>query len=78
MSTSETSICLLLLVFSNVFIGVLSAPAKDDSVAFEFILLHNNDMHARFEQTDDVSGTCTQADAAANKCYGGFARVANV
>jgi hypothetical protein len=41
-----------------------------------FIILHNNDMHARFEQTGVLSDKCSKADAAANKCYGGVARVA--
>ncbi|EDW29319.1 GL18478 [Drosophila persimilis] len=45
-------------------------------VATEFIILHNNDMHARFEQTNVNSGTCSQEDANTDKCYGGFARVA--
>lgn len=41
-----------------------------------FILLHNNDMHARFEQTSQRSAKC---DAALeNKCFGGFPRVATV
>ncbi|XP_068143744.1 protein 5NUC-like isoform X1 [Drosophila tropicalis] len=45
-------------------------------VATEFIILHNNDMHARFEQTSVSSGICTPEEARSNKCYGGFARVA--
>lgn len=45
---------------------------------FEFIILHNNDMHARFEQTNMRSGTCSNDDANKNKCCGGFARVANM
>ncbi|KAH8316327.1 hypothetical protein KR067_005184, partial [Drosophila pandora] len=44
----------------------------------EFIILHNNDMHARFEQTNMKSGTCSKDDAKKNKCCGGFARVANI
>lgn len=44
--------------------------------ATEFIILHNNDMHARFEQTSVDSGKCTVDLANTNKCYGGFARVA--
>ncbi|KAJ2945529.1 hypothetical protein O0L34_g346 [Tuta absoluta] len=35
-------------------------------------------MHARFEQTSQLSGTCTTADREAGKCYGGFPRVATV
>nr|XP_037874321.1 ecto-nucleotidase isoform X1 [Bombyx mori] len=43
---------------------------------FELLILHNNDMHAKFEQTSQLSGVCTEADRNAGKCYGGFARVA--
>ncbi|NP_001040490.1 ecto-nucleotidase precursor [Bombyx mori] len=43
---------------------------------FELLILHNNDMHAKFEQTSQLSGVCTEADMNAGKCYGGFARVA--
>ncbi|SPP75342.1 protein 5NUC [Drosophila guanche] len=49
---------------------------RKSNVATEFIILHNNDMHARFEQTNVNSGTCSQEDANTDKCYGGFARVA--
>lgn len=45
---------------------------------FEFIILHNNDMHARFEQTNMKSGTCSKDDAKKNKCCGGYGRVANI
>ncbi|CAH0694532.1 unnamed protein product [Spodoptera exigua] len=45
---------------------------------FELLILHNNDMHARFEQTSQQGGTCTTADREAGKCYGGFPRVAHV
>lgn len=46
-------------------------------VATEFLVLHNNDMHARFEQTNVNGGKCLKEDADSNKCYGGFARVAH-
>lgn len=45
---------------------------------FELILLHNNDMHARFEQIDKDGNPCRQEDIEAEKCYGGFARVSHV
>lgn len=41
----------------------------------DFLILHNNDMHARFEQTSRSSGTCKSVDT---DCVGGFARVAHV
>lgn len=41
----------------------------------ELIVLHNNDMHARFEQTSAMSTKCNDEDVSANRCYGGFARI---
>lgn len=46
--------------------------------ALDLIILHNNDMHARFEQTDRFSANCNPDEAIANKCYGGFARVSYI
>lgn len=38
-------------------------------------ILHTNDMHARFEQTNVLSGKCSEADQKSYNCYGGFARL---
>ncbi|XP_050069190.1 protein 5NUC-like [Anopheles maculipalpis] len=54
--------------------GTLAAPKAGD---LELIILHNNDMHARFEQTGAYSNECQPSDVASNHCYGGFARVAH-
>ncbi|CAG4951635.1 unnamed protein product [Colias eurytheme] len=56
--------------------SIVTPPKKDGT--FELLILHNNDMHARFEQTSQLSGACTTADRDAGKCYGGFPRVAHV
>ncbi|KAH8254830.1 hypothetical protein KR032_012434, partial [Drosophila birchii] len=56
--------------------GLANPIARNPKVATEFIILHNNDMHARFEQTSVNSGSCSPEDEHTNKCYGGFARVA--
>lgn len=66
------SICGLLLC-----LGQINANPIGKEVATEFIILHNNDMHARFEQTSVDSGKCTPEMANTDKCYGGFARVAH-
>lgn len=60
---------------------VASVPFQDQTSSnstFELILLHNNDMHARFEQIDKNSNTCGAEDIKANRCYGGFARVSHL
>lgn len=44
---------------------------------FKLIVLHNNDLHARFEQTGLMSEKCDKVDAEENKCFGGCARIAH-
>uniref|UniRef100_A0A8D8CDA0 Apyrase n=2 Tax=Culex pipiens TaxID=7175 RepID=A0A8D8CDA0_CULPI len=68
---------LLFAVFSHVTPGTLGAPKSDDPAALQLIILHNNDMHARFEQIGAYGNECQPADVASNRCYGGFARVAH-
>lgn len=69
----------LLLILSAEFAKTVPLQHKAlKSSTFEFILLHNNDMHARFEQIDRDTNTCRQEDVEAGKCYGGFARVSQV
>nr|CAD7267768.1 unnamed protein product [Timema shepardi] len=63
--------------WGTVFLAVFAASSGGDAANFEVILLHTNDMHARFEQTTALSSRCTDADAEANRCYGGMARVAS-
>ena len=43
--------------------------------AWELSLLHMNDIHARMEETNKYSSTCTSKDQDAGKCYGGLARI---
>lgn len=40
---------------------------------FKVLLLHTNDMHARYQQTDQYSGIC--GNDTDTSCYGGFARL---
>ncbi|KAF4532379.1 hypothetical protein B566_EDAN004460 [Ephemera danica] len=72
--TAEYVQVLLLLATWGALL-VQGAPTGD---AFKLIVLHNNDMHARFEQTNAQSGKCSHKLMIQNQCYGGFARVAHV
>lgn len=45
------------------------------TAGFELTILHVNDFHARFEETNVYSGRCSPGDKAKNRCYGGFARL---
>lgn len=53
---------------------VFTAAAAD----LELVLLHTNDMHSRFDESDTYGNECHEDDASLGKCYGGFARVAQV
>lgn len=64
------------LLFSYIYTAPSVKLSKSDS--FKLTILHNNDMHARFEQTNAFSSRCKEEDQENNKCYGGFARVAHL
>lgn len=66
---------LLLTIFSisNGFPRTLDSEKNEN---FQLVILHNNDMHARFEQTNVFSSVCSKDEAANNQCYGGFSRIA--
>lgn len=53
-------------------------PVKRDVNDVELLILHTNDMHARFEETSRDSAICTPDLKEEGRCYGGFARVAHV
>lgn len=57
---------------------VLAAAGPAKEIATEFIILHNNDMHSRFEQIAADGEKCTKDMETDNKCYGGFARIAHL
>jgi 5'-nucleotidase len=41
---------------------------------FSLAIMHTNDVHARFEQTDKYGGACSASKASVGKCFGGVAR----
>lgn len=73
---TSPSVRLVLLVVASLIASTSAAPAPASGV--EFVITHNNDMHSRFEQTGKYSNACTEEEARANKCFGGFARVSTV
>ncbi|KAF2881304.1 hypothetical protein ILUMI_24869, partial [Ignelater luminosus] len=64
---------------NHTFILVLTILAicctKCLSKDLELLILHNNDMHSRFEET---SATSTKCETNVTGCYGGFARTLHV
>lgn len=66
----------IVAVVIALFLSVANSIPTSRNAPLELRILHNNDMHARFEQTAANSNTCSKEDVANNRCYGGFARVA--
>ncbi|XP_031627384.1 protein 5NUC-like [Contarinia nasturtii] len=71
-----------LIKFSIVLLLVASVasavPIENKESALDFILLHNNDLHAHFEEMSDSGSECSPEKALEHKCYGGFARAATL
>jgi len=55
---------------------VVAAAFTVDAADLDLVLMHANDMHARFDETDLYCNECREDDASLGHCYGGFARVA--
>ncbi|KAE8736692.1 hypothetical protein FOCC_FOCC017853 [Frankliniella occidentalis] len=68
------------MVVALCWLGTAAAsPARlVEAAGLDLTLLHVNDMHARYEQTNALSGSCSDKDAQAGHCYGGQARVATI
>ena len=58
----------------SVLLLVLLSLATAVRGRYNLTLLHTNDVHARFLQTDKYSAKCSPAKAAEGKCFGGIAR----
>ncbi|XP_037607303.1 5'-nucleotidase [Sebastes umbrosus] len=63
-------LCLCLLL--HLLVG-FSVPS---SAAFDLVLLHTNDVHARVEETSKLSGKCSSSSQ--GKCFAGVARRATM
>ncbi|XP_029168931.1 protein 5NUC-like [Nylanderia fulva] len=64
-----------LLIFAS---ETFANPTSRKDEEFTIRIVHTNDMHARFEETSQLSTACTPQDSDAGKCYGGFARIATL
>lgn len=54
------------------FMGLASSAAQAD---YTLTILHLNDFHSRFLPINKYDSTCSSKDVAANKCFGGIARL---
>lgn len=62
---NRISVVASLALLSCVSLRVAAAELK-------LVILHTNDMHSRFEETNQQSGKCSKSST---MCYGGFARL---
>ncbi|KAF2886749.1 hypothetical protein ILUMI_19424, partial [Ignelater luminosus] len=67
-------------IYSLFFILTFLAINCENSSAedLSLLILHNNDIHARFEETSARSGVCKPKNVKNKNCYGGFGRMAHV
>lgn len=56
--------------------AVLALTAGAASADYTLNVIHINDLHSRIEPISKYDGTCSEADNAEGKCFGGVARVA--
>ncbi|EDS29995.1 salivary apyrase [Culex quinquefasciatus] len=76
--------CALVIViiigfFTSLTESVDNLPANGDlSKFFPLTLIHNNDFHARYEETNLKSKACSASDKQQNKCIAGIARLQTV
>jgi len=61
----------------NIVLGI-SCYILVVSGEYNLHLLHVNDIHSRFDQTDKYSGRCSSKEAANEECFGGVARLKKV
>ena len=55
--------------------ALLAISAGAASAEYNLTILHINDFHARFEPINSFDSSCSDKEAAENKCFGGIARL---
>ncbi|XP_039434448.1 apyrase-like [Culex pipiens pallens] len=75
-----SSVILIIIgFFTSLTESVDNLPANGDlSNLFPLTLIHNNDFHARYEETNLKSKACSASDKQQNKCIAGIARLQTV
>lgn len=63
------------MVAFSVLVSMLAVNVA--TADFDMVLIHTNDMHSRFDETDMYCNECREDDSIRGLCYGGFARIAH-
>jgi 5'-nucleotidase len=67
-------------MFARIVLSTTATLALSAGIAaaeYSLTILHTNDFHARFEPITSSDSTCSPADNAEGKCFGGTARLVN-
>ena len=62
------------IYFHNICFRVFLLNLPVVLLGYELTIVHNNDVHAHYDQTNVNSGDCSKEQAEAGQCYGGEAR----
>uniref|UniRef100_A0A6B0VDP2 5'-nucleotidase n=1 Tax=Ixodes ricinus TaxID=34613 RepID=A0A6B0VDP2_IXORI len=62
-------------LFFLALLSISSAALSSSGDVFNITVLHTNDIHSHFLQSDGRGANCSEKKAAANECYGGVARI---
>ncbi|XP_034946723.1 protein 5NUC-like [Chelonus insularis] len=68
----------ILLSDAAFILSNIHKESKPASKKWILNIVHTNDMHSRFEETNAMSATCTENDKNLGQCYGGFPRIATL
>ncbi|EEC15963.1 hypothetical protein IscW_ISCW013200, partial [Ixodes scapularis] len=64
------------LLFIAAFLSLsYAAPSEKPPENFNITILHTNDIHSHFLQSDKRGGNCTEVKAGNKSCFGGVARI---
>uniref|UniRef100_A0A1Q3FF10 Apyrase n=2 Tax=Culex tarsalis TaxID=7177 RepID=A0A1Q3FF10_CULTA len=73
------AIVIFVAIFTTFTESVDNLPENGDlSSFFPLTLIHNNDFHARFEETNIKSKSCSESERKQKKCIAGIARLQTV
>uniref|UniRef100_A0A0K8RK29 Putative 5'-nucleotidase/apyrase n=1 Tax=Ixodes ricinus TaxID=34613 RepID=A0A0K8RK29_IXORI len=62
-------------LFFLTLLSISSAASSSSGDVFSIALLHTNDIHSHFLQSDGRGANCSEKKAAKKECYGGIARI---
>lgn len=78
MKCSTAGLVIWTISFGQRLVDSLPQATLSDESALDLIVLHNNDLHGRFDESSSMRADCRPEEALAKKCFGGFARISTL